>query len=91
MGKKICLLVALLSLLASFAPAQTITGSITGTVSDPSGASVPGGNVTAINTETNVHSTASTNSDGIYTFPWSAEVTGWPAYLNHHAYTVNRL
>ena len=70
MHKKICLLVAVLSLLASLAPAQTITASITGTVSDPSGASVPGGNVIATNTETNVHSTTTTNSDGIYTFPF---------------------
>ena len=43
MRKKICLLVAVLSLFASLAPAQTITASITGTASDPSGASVPGG------------------------------------------------
>ena len=70
MHKKICLLVAVLSLFASLAPAQTITASITGTVSDPSGASVPGGNVTATNTETNVRSTTTTNSDGIYTFPF---------------------
>ena len=70
MHKKICLLVAVLSLFASLAPAQTITASITGTVSDPSGASVPGGNVIATNTETNVHSTTATNSDGIYTFPF---------------------
>jgi hypothetical protein len=70
MRKKICLLVALLAMFASLAPAQTITGSITGTVSDPSGASVPGGNVTATNTETNVRSTTTTNTDGIYTFPF---------------------
>ena len=70
MRKTISLLVATLALFASLAPAQTITASITGTASDPSGASVPGANVTATNTETNVHSTTTTNSDGIYTFPF---------------------
>jgi predicted cobalt transporter CbtA len=33
--------------------AQTITASITGTVSDPSGASIPSAKVTATNTGTN--------------------------------------
>src|SRR5438045_4170567 len=70
MRNKICLLVAVLALFASLAPAQTITASITGNANDPSGASVPGANVTATNTETNIHSTTTTNSDGIYTFPF---------------------
>src|SRR5664279_5007520 len=70
MHKKISLLVAILCLFASLAPAQTITASITGNASDPSGATVPNGAVTATNTETNVRTTTTTNSEGIYTFPF---------------------
>jgi len=70
MRKKIGLVVATLCLFASLAPAQTITASITGTASDPSGASVPNASVTATNTETNVTTTITTNAEGIYTFPF---------------------
>ena len=66
MRKRICLLVAVLSMLASLAPAQTITGSITGTVSDPSGASVPGAEVKATATNTGVVRTATSAQDGTY-------------------------
>ncbi len=68
--KGMVILIAMLSLLASLAPAQTITASITGTGSDPSGATVPNATVIATNTETNVHTTTTTNSDGIYNFPF---------------------
>ncbi|GGA70749.1 hypothetical protein GCM10011507_22900 [Edaphobacter acidisoli] len=47
-------------------PAQTITGSINGTVTDPSGAVVPNATVTATNVATGVATTTTTNSDGIY-------------------------
>jgi hypothetical protein len=70
MSKNIILLVVTLALFASLAPAQTITASITGNASDPSGATVPNGAVTATNTETNVRTTTTTNSEGIYTFPF---------------------
>ena len=70
MFRNLLLVAVALSLFAGLASAQTITGSITGTVSDPSGAIVPGGSVIATNTETNVRSTTSTNSEGIYTFPF---------------------
>jgi Carboxypeptidase regulatory-like domain/TonB-dependent Receptor Plug Domain/TonB dependent receptor len=46
--------------------AQTITGDIGGTVTDPSGAVVVGAKVTARNTSTNVSSSTVTNKDGIY-------------------------
>ena len=49
---------------------QTITASITGNVSDPSGAVIPGGAVIATNAETNVRTTTTVNSEGIYTFPF---------------------
>jgi Carboxypeptidase regulatory-like domain len=53
----------------SFSPAlgQTVTGSITGVVTDPSGAVVVGATVTAEDTATGVKTTAQTNGAGIYT------------------------
>jgi hypothetical protein len=45
---------------------QTITGSVNGTVTDASGAIVVGAKITATNTETNVQTSAVTNSSGIY-------------------------
>jgi len=47
--------------------AQTVTGSITGQVTDPSGALVSGATVTAENVATAVKTTATTNSAGLYT------------------------
>jgi Carboxypeptidase regulatory-like domain/TonB dependent receptor len=54
-------------LCVSSALGQTVTGSITGLVTDPSGAVVVGATVTAQNTETGVTTTAQTNGAGIYT------------------------
>ena len=45
---------------------QTITASITGTVTDPSGAVVPNTKVTATNTSTNLAYSANTNEAGVY-------------------------
>ena len=70
MRKKLILLAATLSMFANLAPAQTITASITGNVNDPTGATIPGGTVTATNTETNVRTNTTTNAEGIYTFPF---------------------
>ena len=47
--------------------AQTVTGSITGQVTDPSGAVVAGAKVTAENTETGVKTPSATNGSGVYT------------------------
>ncbi|MBV9623131.1 MAG: TonB-dependent receptor [Acidobacteria bacterium] len=49
------------------AQAQTVTASITGVVTDPSGAVVAGATVTAQNTATGVATTAQTNGAGAYT------------------------
>ena len=46
---------------------QTVTGSITGEVTDPSGAVISGANVTAENTATSVKTVAKTNGAGAYT------------------------
>lgn len=54
-------------LCASAAFAQLNTGSITGTVTDPSGALVPGVKVTVRNTATNSVRDTITSSAGVYT------------------------
>ncbi len=48
------------------APAQTITGSFTGTLTDQSGAIIPNAKVTATNTGTNLAYSANTNDAGVY-------------------------
>ena len=53
--------------LATVALAQSDRASITGTVTDQSGAVVPNVQVTATNVGTNVSSSATTNSQGLYT------------------------
>lgn len=68
----------LLGLASAILQAQTITGSITGTVTDPSGAALSNAKVTATNVETGVESTVNTSESGIYTFP----------FLNTGNYTV---
>ncbi|MCU1225260.1 MAG: TonB-dependent receptor, plug, partial [Edaphobacter sp.] len=50
----------------SIALAQTITGSITGTVTDSSGAAVGSAKVAAMNVDTGVETPTTTNSDGVY-------------------------
>ena len=66
----------------SISGAQTITGSIRGIISDPSGAIVPGAKVVAIDLATGVATTATTNSAGEYSIrflqigQYRLEVTG---------------
>ncbi|MEZ5352615.1 MAG: TonB-dependent receptor [Bryobacteraceae bacterium] len=54
------------ALAAGLAPAQTITGSMTGTVTDASGAAIPNVKITATNQGTNVVFTTTTNEVGLY-------------------------
>jgi hypothetical protein len=54
---------------SSLALAQTATGSITGTVTDPSGAAVVGAKVKVVNIGTNEAREAATNELGYYSFP----------------------
>jgi len=46
--------------------AQTITGSVNGTVTDPSGAVIPNAKVVATNVDTGIATDTTTNNDGIY-------------------------
>lgn len=67
MSKKLSsLAIALLACCWGTAIAQTITGTINGTVTDPSGAVIPGATVTATNVATNISSKTTTDHDGIY-------------------------
>lgn len=62
-----CLWLVILACTASFSAfGQTITGSITGTVTDPQGAVIPGAQVLATNESTGVKTTATTNDAGVY-------------------------
>ncbi len=51
----------------SISLAQTITDSVTGTVTDSSGAAVEGAKVIAINVDTGVQTPTTTNGEGVYT------------------------
>jgi Carboxypeptidase regulatory-like domain len=46
-----------------------VTGSISGTIRDKTGAVIPGATVVALNVETGVKSSTETNADGYYSFP----------------------
>src|SRR4051812_11364194 len=63
---------------SSFCLSQTEQGTITGVVTDSSGALVEGAKVTAVNTETQVSAFSQTNNQGNYTFP----------FLSHGSYSV---
>jgi len=60
--------VALFFLSPAHANAQTTFGTLTGAITDPSGAVVPGVQVTLTNTGTNAKQVTTTNADGIYEF-----------------------
>jgi hypothetical protein len=59
----------LLILLTAVASAQTFRGTILGTVTDPTGAVVPGAKITVKNINTGLERSTSTDVDGNYTIP----------------------
>jgi outer membrane receptor protein involved in Fe transport len=63
------LCVTLLAFMVPSAFGQATTGSIGGTVTDPSGAVIPGAEVTASELATGIQTRVSTNADGIYSLP----------------------
>ncbi len=77
-----------LALVALAGQAQTFRGAINGTVSDPSGASVPNAQVKATETATGLDHTTNTTSDGQYSFQdlplgfykVTVTATGFPPY-----------
>lgn len=84
--------IALLVVLAAASDplaAQTIRGALTGTVSDSSGAVVPGVTITITNNATGISDTAVSNAQGSYTFPLvapgtyavAAELQGFKRYV----------
>jgi len=69
MSPRSLLTITLLLLAAVPVAAQSITGSITGVVTDSTGAVVPAAEVTAINIGTSIRSVARTDSSGNYAIP----------------------
>src|SRR3984957_46269 len=69
----VCVLILWNHPLAS--PQGVTTGSIEGTVTDTSGAAVPGATVTITNTETNISQTVSSRADGGFSIPNLAVTT----------------
>src|SRR5947207_12541489 len=67
--KKATVLSAVLVVASSLAFGQVNTASLTGLVTDPSGAPVSDANVTLTNTATNVAQTTQTGAAGYYEFP----------------------
>src|SRR4051812_6739270 len=61
-------LVVLLASCAVFAQSGVATADLSGSVTDPQGAVVPGATVTLRNVKTNIERTVTTNSEGRYTF-----------------------
>src|SRR4051812_43753745 len=68
MKRAVCLIVLLG--LAGVLSAQEFRATISGVVSDPSGAPVPQARVVVTNAATNVATAASTNSAGVYAVPY---------------------
>ncbi|MCI0338570.1 MAG: TonB-dependent receptor [Acidobacteria bacterium] len=97
----VCLLIlgSVFSLPAT-ASAQTYTATVTGTVTDPNGASVPNVKVTAINQGTKLEYNAHTNDSGLYSIPFLpagnyvlvTEVTGFKKLIsNEITFEVNQI
>src|SRR5579863_2286153 len=64
-----CFFASILILLHPIAYAQNGTGTITGTVSDPTGSVVSGGVVVVIETQTGIKHQTVSNASGAYTIP----------------------
>jgi hypothetical protein len=90
-SKKLLSALAIIVAYWSIGLGQTTFGSLTGTITDPSGAVVPGVRVTVTNLGTNSRQVTTTNTDGIYVFvnmlPGNyridAEKTGFKHFSQH--------
>jgi hypothetical protein len=87
--KTLIALVTLVAATSSPLGAQTIRGALTGTVTDSTGALVPGATVTVTNTATGIADSTVSNAQGTYTFPLvqpgtytiGAELQGFKRYV----------
>src|SRR4029077_5461735 len=83
--------VAVICVAASMASGQTFRATILGSVTDITGATVPGAKVTARNTETGFLRTTETQADGSYRIPElpignydvTVEATGFQAFITN--------
>jgi len=62
--------VCMFALVTGSLQAQELRGKITGRVTDPNGAAVPGASVKVINVARNTTATLTTNADGLFTAPY---------------------
>ncbi|HTV56765.1 MAG TPA: carboxypeptidase regulatory-like domain-containing protein [Terriglobia bacterium] len=67
--KKLLILIPAVCMLTALGAYGAITGSISGRVTDPSGAVIPGTQVTAVDTGTAVQHATRTDASGFYSFP----------------------
>src|SRR5215831_17731821 len=94
MGKLVALLSCVV-LLAAQTFAQSSNATVSGTVSDSTGALIPGVSITATNTQTGIVTTVITNESGTYNFAslqpgvynFSAELSGFQT----HTYSAFQL
>jgi Carboxypeptidase regulatory-like domain/TonB dependent receptor len=86
--KRLVLAILVVLSLAVVANAQTFRGAINGSVTDPSGASVPNAAVKATDTATGIEHNTATTSDGVFSFQdiplgfykVTVTATGFPVY-----------
>lgn len=89
-GKSILKVIGLISILVASVTAQTGTSRITGTVTDASGAIVPGAKVTAKSEATGITYTQTTTEAGLYSFP-ALPVGAYTIVVEHTGFkTSNR-
>ena len=68
-------------------PQGVTTGSIEGTVTDTSGAAVPGATITVTNNETNISQTVSSRPDGAFSIP-NLAVTNYRVRIEKGGFSV---
>ena len=82
--------VAVVLLLMAGMASASITGSISGVVSDPSGAVISGANVVATNPQTGIKFTAITDSKGFYSLPALAVGT-YDLEISHSGFKTQKI
>lgn len=96
---KVCCFVCLVLLAATWtAPAQTTFATITGTVSDPTGAMIPNAGVEAVHTASNYRYAVQSNDAGVYTlaqlrdgqYTLRVRATGFKEYVVQNIELVSR-